>query len=105
MLELTLFPPKIHLAQELNKFVHDHVAQHKRRRDGVIFIDEVLKRERQDFATIIERGGSPRSNGSNSIQMKVIDFFFLPFPSYIPVRQKGSVIANLTMKPLYENHN
>ena len=54
----------------------------------------------------------PRYNGSNSIQSKSYSYFFfffviifVPLPSCVPVGQKGSIIANLTMRPLYENHN
>jgi len=44
-------------------------------------------------------------------KVKVIAIFvffiiiFVPLPSCVPVGQKGSIIANLTMRPLYENHN
>jgi 4-coumarate--CoA ligase len=35
--------PSSALAKELIKFVHDHVAQHKRLRGGVVFVDAIPK--------------------------------------------------------------
>lgn len=35
--------PSDELAKELVKYVHDRVAQHKRLRGGVVFIDEIPK--------------------------------------------------------------
>ena len=35
--------PSLALAKELIKFVHDRVAQHKRLRGGVVFVDEIPK--------------------------------------------------------------